>query len=208
MDSRDHRVLVVGAGLAGLCCAERLADHGLAPLVLEAAEDVGGRVRTDEVEGCLLDRGFQVLLTAYPTAREVLDYQALHLQPFEPGALVRCGGRFHRVADPWRRPFAALQGVFGPIGSLSDKLRVAALRRRVLQGAVRDLFERPERTTMAALREAGFSTAMIDRFFRPFLGGVFLDTKLETSSRMFEFVFRMFASGDVAIPARGMQAIP
>ena len=201
-------VIVIGAGLAGLCCARRLQEHGLAPLVLEGSDGVGGRVRTDRVDGFLLDRGFQVLLTAYPTARATLDYTALDLRPFHPGALVRWGERFHRVADPWRHPLEALGTVLGPVGSLADKLRVAALRHHVLRGSLSDIFRRPERTTIAALREIRFSDSMIDRFFRPFLGGVFLDPHLETSSHMFEFVFRMFASGEVVLPARGMGAIP
>jgi len=201
-------VLVIGAGLAGLCCSRRLRERGLTPLVLEASDGVGGRVRTDSVDGFLLDRGFQVLLTAYPTARATLDYAALDLRPFHPGALVRRGGRFHRVADPWRHPLEAVGSVLGPIGSLADKLRVASLRRRVLRGSLSEIFQRPERTTIAALREMGFSDAMVDSFFRPFLGGVFLDPQLETSSRMFEFVFRMFASGDAVLPAAGMGAIP
>ena len=201
-------VIVIGAGLAGLCCARRLQEHGLAPLVLDGSDGVGGRVRTDRVDGFLLDRGFQVLLTAYPTARATLDYTALDLRPFHPGALVRWGERFHRVADPWRHPLEAFGTVFGPVGSLADKLRVAALRRHVLRGSLREIFQRPERTTIAALREMGFSDSMVDRFFRPFLGGVLLDPRLETSSHMFEFVFRMFASGDVVLPAWGMGAIP
>ncbi|MGA0060087.1 MAG: FAD-dependent oxidoreductase, partial [Planctomycetota bacterium] len=73
---------------------------------------VGGRVRTDVVEGFRLDRGFQVLQTAYPEARRALDYGALELRPFEPGALVRVGGRFVRVVDPWRRPLGALASAF------------------------------------------------------------------------------------------------
>lgn len=201
-------VIVIGAGLAGLCCARRLQQHGLTPLVLEGSDGIGGRVRTDLVDGFLLDRGFQVLLTAYPTARATLDYAALELRPFHPGALVRWDEGFHRVADPWRHPFEALQTVFGPVGSLADKMRVARLRRRVLRDSLSEIFQRPERTTIAALRESGFSDLMIDRFFRPFLGGVLLDPNLHTSSHMFEFVFRMFASGDVVLPARGMGAIP
>lgn len=165
-------------------------------------------MRTDTVDGFRLDRGFQVLLTAYPEARRVLDYAGLDLRSFEPGALVRFGGRFHRFVDPWRRPARAFETMGSPVASLLDKVRVAQLRRRVTRGSVAAVFERPESTTMEALRAMGFSNRVIERFFRPFLGGVFLDRDLDTSSRLFEFVFRMFASGDAAIPARGIGAIP
>jgi hypothetical protein len=94
------------------------------------------------VEGFLLDRGFQVLLTAYPEARRVLDYRALALQAFYPGALVRAAGKFHRVADPWRRPGAALTTLFSAVGTLGDKLAVARLRFRVRQGPPEALFAR------------------------------------------------------------------
>lgn len=204
----NSKVLIVGAGLAGLCCGRRLAEAGVPFEILEESDAAGGRVRTDRVDGFLLDRGFQVLLTAYPEARKVLDYPALDLKPFYPGALVWRGGRLRRVADPFRRPLDAVKAVFSPVGTLADKVRVTRLRRRTLAGSLEDLWRRPELTTQEALRRLGFSRRMIDSFFRPFLGGVFLDRGLTTSSRQMEFVFRMFSSGDTAVPAAGMQAIP
>jgi phytoene dehydrogenase-like protein len=174
--------------------------------VIDASDGVGGRARTDVLDGFLLDRGFQVFLTAYPEAQQILDYQALDLRSFEPGALVRFGGKFHRIADPWRRPSATLQTLFSPIGTLRDKIKLAQLRgalnkRRSDEGA------KGEVSTNQFLRDFGFSPNLIDRFFCPFLGGIFLESELETSSRMFAFVFRMFSLGDAAIPARGMGAI-
>lgn len=201
-------VLIIGGGLAGLCCALRLHQSGLSFQILEASDGVGGRVRTDKVEGFLLDRGFQVLLTAYPEARRVLDYDALGLRPFYPGTLIRYKNHFYRFADPWRHPIDGFLGLLTPIGSFSDKLRVRKLRSRVLKGSLSDLYNHPETTTLQALRNIGFSENMIDRFFRPFIGGVFFDSNLGVSSRMFEFGFRMFSMGDTALPSEGMGAIP
>lgn len=201
-------MIVVGGGLAGLACARRLAEAGVAVRLLEASDRVGGRVRTDALDGFLLDRGFQVLLSAYPACGSEIDLGALEPRPFFPGAVVRLDGRFHRVADPFRRPLAALGGLFSPIGSLADKLRVARLRRRLLGTSLADIFATAETTTLEALRSEGFSAGMIDRFFRPFLGGIFLERRLATSSRMFEFVFRTFSRGDTVLPARGMERIP
>src|SRR5919197_5615544 len=107
----DDGVYVIGAGLAGLSCARHLLDHGVNATVLEAADGVGGRVRTDLVDGFLLDRGFQVLLTAYPEARQLLDYRELELHAFEPGALVRIGGRLVRLGDPLPPPPRAPRAV-------------------------------------------------------------------------------------------------
>lgn len=200
-------MLIIGAGLAGLSCASCLRQAGISSRIFEASEDIGGRARTDRLDGFLLDRGFQVLLTAYPAALEALDYEGLELARFEPGALIRHQGKFHRFVDPWRRPRHVLSTAFSKVATLNDKLRVARLRRRVCRGSLESLFERPETTTIDQLRNDGFSDRIVERFFRPFLGGVFLDPDLKTSSRMFDFVFRMFATGDAAIPAQGMGAM-
>ena len=143
-------------------------------------------MKTDTVDGFLLDRGFQVLLTAYREASCALDFSQLNLQAFVPGALVRAGGRFHTITDPWRRPSRAMQTLRADIGSLRDKLRIGTLSWRVRSGSLEELFARPERSTADFLRQYGFSKRIIDRFFRPFLGGVFLEPDLRTSSRMFE----------------------
>lgn len=173
-------------------------------MICEAADRVGGRVVTDLCEGFRLDRGFQVLLTAYPEARRLLDYDALALRRFYPGALVRHGGKWHRVADPFRHPIDGLHGAFNPIGSFVDKLRVGWSR----LGGFDFSRHAADLTTLQALQAEGFSESMIERFFRPFLGGVFLENRLDTTVRKLEFVMRNFARGDTAIPAQGMAEIP
>lgn len=200
--------VVVGAGLAGLNCARELSLHGRHVVVCEAADDVGGRIRTEQHEGFLIDRGFEVLQTAYPEARRALDYAALDLRSFRPGALIRYGGRFHRLGDPWRNPSVLFGMLFSPIGRWSDKWRMALLRRHVLSASIEDIYERPETSTLQRLREFGFSPVIIERFFRPFLAGVFFDPELSISSRAFEFIFQSFAAADTAVPAAGMAAIP
>lgn len=206
--SEDLDAIVVGAGLAGLVCARRLAAAGLKVLVLEASDAVGGRIRTERVDGFLLDRGFQVYNPSYPDAAAELDHRALDLRPFEPGALVRFEGEFHRFSDPWRRPLQLAATARSRAASLRDKLLVARLRHRLRRDRSLDAIAGEEVTTLEALRRWGFSESAIERFFRPFLGGVFLEPDLATSSRMFEFVFRSFAEGLVALPALGMQRIP
>jgi phytoene dehydrogenase-like protein len=202
-------VVIVGAGLAGLCCGRRLAECGVPFRILEASDGVGGRVRTDLVDGFRLDRGFQLYLTAYPEGRRVLDLAALDLKPFVRGARVWHGGRFHRVADPRGEPLTAARSLFNPVGSPRDKLRLVRLFWEIDRGPLSRQFERDDRLTLDLLRwNGGFSPAMIDRLFRPLFGGVFLDRNLSTSSRFFRFVFRMFADGPPAVPAHGMQAIP
>ena len=208
MKALDTQVIIVGGGLAGLCCAIELQKNRISFNILEADDQIGGRVRTDVVEGFLLDRGFQVLLSAYPECRRMLNYEALKLRRFYPGALVWFQGEFHRITDPWRQPFSALKTVFSPIGTLNDKIRISRLRRKAISGTLDSLFEHPETSTLLAIKEMGFSDSMIDRFFKPFFGGIFLDRSLETSSRMLEFTFRMFSIGDTVIPEQGMGQIP
>lgn len=204
---RKTDVVIIGAGLAGLCCARKLQRAGLDIVVLEAGDAPGGRVRTDSVDGFLLDRGFQVLLTSYPEARRELDYHELDLCEFKPGAIIRRNERFHAVADPWREPGTAFRNLFNPIGTLADKMRVVRLVRRACAGSFGGIFERPETTTERALRALGFTPAMVDSFFRPFLGGVMLGRDLETSSRMLDLVIRMMAKGATAVPSMGMGQI-
>ena len=202
-------VVIIGAGLSGLCCARQLLKHGINIVVVEAQDEVGGRIRTDRVDGFLLDRGFQVLQTAYAEATDQLDYSSLRLHNFEPGALIRTQGRTVEMSDPWRRPTKVLSTAFNGIGTLSDRLKLAKLRWHVTHTPIEHLWKEPESTTQEYLSTTcGLSSDMIDRFFRPWFSGVFLEQDLSTSSRFFRFLFRTFALGDAALPEQGMGAIP
>ena len=206
--SGDAPVVIVGAGLAGLSCAVALHDAGRDVVVLEASDGVGGRVRTDEIAGYRLDRGFQALLTAYPEAHRQLDLEALDLRAFDPGALIQDGASSSVIVDPFRSPTRALDAVRSPAASLADKLRIARLRRRLQSVHPASLLRGDDMTTREALLADGFSDRTIERFFRPLFGGIQLDPDLSTSRRMFDVIFRTLADGDSAVPAAGMQAIP
>lgn len=201
-------VTIIGAGLAGLSCALRLHEIGIPFQIVEASDAVGGRVRTDEYEGFRLDRGFQVLLTAYPEAQRSLDFVPLDLREFERGALIRRGAGFTRVADPRKHLLAALGSILRPFGTFRDTLQVLSLIHKTRVGKLADQFAKPEGLTLDFLRWHGFSDTLIDGLFRPLFGGIFLERDLVTSSRMFRFVFRMLAGGEAAVPNRGMGEIP
>jgi phytoene dehydrogenase-like protein len=201
-------VLIIGGGLAGLCCARTLHEKGVSFQILEASDGFGGRVRTDELDGYLLDRGFQVLLTAYPEAKRVLDYPCLDLKAFGPGVLSWYAGRMNKLIDPWRTPGSWKESLQSDFGTLGDKLRLARLRSRLRNTSIEEVFTGLDRPTKEALEAAHFSGPIIHRFFRPFLGGILLDGELKSSSRMYEFVFKMMAEGEAGVPSRGMRAIP
>ena len=200
----QHPVLIVGAGMAGLACAMTLQQAGVPFLLFEQDEKVGGRVQTDEFDGYRLDRGFQVLLTAYPEARKFLDYEKLELRKCYPGSRVWYKDKFHRVSDPFRHPLDGVCSVFNPIGSFWDKVKVGMLRLGLLSTrSMEDTL-----STTEALAELGYSEAMIDRFWKPFMRGVFLENELSTSVRKFEETFSLFAKGDTVLPRLGICEIP
>lgn len=201
-------VIIVGAGLAGLAAAIHLHRQGRKVLLLEASERAGGRIKTDSHEGFLLDRGFQVLLTAYPETQALLNYTDLKLKKMLPGATVLYDGGNFEIADPFRRPSAAFATLFAPVGTLKDKINTLWLKNRLQKLTIDEIFEQPEQTTSKQLAEYGFSTKMIQRFYAPFLSGIFLENELKTSRRMFDFVMKMFSDGDVAVPELGMEEIP
>lgn len=200
--------VIIGAGLAGLAAARHLHGKSFNVAVLEAQDDVGGRVRTDIVDGYRLDRGFQILLTAYPELQRQVDLASLDIQTFDPGALVMIRGRAYTVVDPFRSPRRLIGTVRAPIGSVVDKARIALLRSRTMRGDARELLRGQDLSTVVALKRAGFSTSMINRFFRPLFGGIQLDPSLRTSRRMFDIIFRSLSQGDAGLPALGMGALP
>jgi phytoene dehydrogenase-like protein len=201
-------VLIIGGGLAGLACALSLQKAGVSWRLIEASEAPGGRVRTDAYQGFLLDRGFQIFLTAYPSARQLLDYQALDLKAFYPGALLKDSSGLHALGDPLRKPDDIWDTLFNPFATLEDKALILKLRAETVLGAAEDLLQGPEIPIYLYLRQYGFSERFIRGFFQPFLSGVFFDPQLETNHRVFRFLFRMFGTGQAAVPAQGMGAIP
>ncbi|GGC13198.1 NAD(P)/FAD-dependent oxidoreductase [Dyadobacter sediminis] len=201
-------VIIIGAGLAGLTAAKLLKAAGKSVKILEASDRPGGRVRTEEVDGFLLDRGFQVLLTAYPETKRFLDYDALELQNFDPGALILNETGTTKIGDPLRQPGALISTLASSAGTLADKFRMLGLKLKLTGKSIDEIFASDEATTLAYLNDQGFSQRMISQFFKPFMSGIFLENQLSTSSRMFEFVFKMFSQGNAAVPAGGMGMIP
>ena len=202
-------IVIIGAGIAGLTCAKYLKDAGIEATILEASDAVGGRVRTDIVDGFKLDRGFQVLLTSYPEARKLLIYKDLRFNIMPSGARIRRGNDFSVMPNPLKNIETAPQALFAPVGNFWDKLKVLQLNLSVRNALPPDASQpQKAQTTLDFLRKFGYSEVIIERFFRPFFRGVFLEKSLKTDVTFFKFLFRQFAQGDVVVPENGMQAIP
>ncbi|MFE0518361.1 NAD(P)/FAD-dependent oxidoreductase [Streptomyces sp. NPDC058954] len=206
--ARTPDVLVIGAGVAGLACARDLLAAGLEVDVVEASDAVGGRMRSDRVEGFVVDRGFQVFNTSYPQVRQRLALRDLGLRPFTPGFLVHTAEGRLRFSDPTRRPRTLPDLLPGRLAGPRDLAALGLLSARDMLAPVRLVKRARESTTRTALAGAGFSEGFVERFFRPFLSGVFLEDELETSSRFFHLVWRSMLRGTLCLPTAGIGAVP
>ena len=203
----QEAIYIIGAGVSGLIAAYELEQAGHRPVILEQTAEVGGRVKTLPQNGHALDIGFQVLLDAYPLAQKYLDMEALKLRKLESGALVYCDGKSFLIGDPLRNWKVLLPTLLANVGSIGDKLKILKLNSRMKKKTIEEIFDSPETTTAEYLKQFGFSPKIIERFFRPFFAGIFLEPDLRTSSRMFEFVYKMFGEGYATIPRLGIGAI-
>jgi protoporphyrinogen oxidase len=207
LDKKDFKIYIVGAGVSGLVAAQVLENQGYQPVILEASDRAGGRVKTDIKKGFQLDHGFQVLLSSYPAAQKYLDFKALKLQELKPGAVIFNNGKQQIIGDPLRDISTLFSTLFSGIGTLSDKFKIFQLNLKLKNKSIEAIFSSDEISTKAYLQEFGFSSQIITQFFTPFFTGIFLENELTTSSRMFEFVFKMFGEGLAVLPKGGMEEI-
>lgn len=203
-----REVIVAGGGVAGLVAARRLAETGVDVTVFESESRVGGRLRTDTQDGFVLDRGFQVLFTAYPAVTQFLDLDALEMRTFRPGAILVRPGERTTLSDPFRDPRAATASLLNRDVTLRDKLRVLKLRRRLSRKSLGEIMRSDQMSIEAYLADRGFSQAFRENFAAPFYGGITLDRSLSSSQLVFEYTFKMLSAGKIGVPAAGMEAIP
>ena len=199
--------LVVGAGLAGLTAAKVLSQSGREVLLLEKSDGVGGRVRTDQYKDFLLDRGFQVLLTAYPELPKHLNLSLLRLHSFESGATIFSDGHFSKVGDPFRNVSSIMSTAFTKTIGMQDKIKLLKLRNSLIGRKKIYFQQKDDKRILETFEELGFTSKAINSFFKPLVGGIQLDPSLSGSTRLCFLVLKMLFIGDAAVPSRGMGAI-
>ncbi len=211
----DTDVVVVGAGLAGLRCARALVDRGHDVVVLERDDAVGGRIRTDHVDGFALDRGFQLLNPAYRAVRRWVDVDALGLQPFAAGVAARRDEGLVRLGNPLAAPALLLPSVRAVLPRPREVLAAArwaapllrARPGRRLATSLTTAAPRRDVSRREALDRAGVDgllRATLDSFF----AGVVLEDDGSTSQAYALLLTATFLAGTPALPEHGMQALP
>ncbi|MDN6309816.1 MAG: FAD-dependent oxidoreductase, partial [Psychroflexus sp.] len=201
-------IAIIGAGMSGLVAAHNLESAGYNYTVYEDKDRVGGRLKTDYREGLQFDHGFQILMTAYPAVQKYLNLELLHLEKFISGAKIFKNKNVETIGDPRQDLSLAFSTLKANIGSFADKRKILKLSRTLKNKTLDAIFHAEEKTTLQYLIDYDFSEQIIADFFKPFFAGIFLEENLETSSRHFEFIYKMLSSGDVALPKKGIQAIP
>lgn len=204
----DKKVIIIGAGVSGLVAGINLEKKGFSPIIYDQNDRVGGRVQTDYIDGYTFDKGFQILLPNYPAVEKYLNLKLLNLKYFAPGAFVFNEGYAGKLGNPARDFDLLFSTLFSKLASFSDKIKIIKLYRSLKYKSYEDIFKTESKTTLEYLKSFGFSDKIINNFFKPFYAGVFLEENLKTSSRMFEFTFKLFAEGKAGIPEKGIQAIP
>ena len=199
--------LIIGAGPSGLACAIQCQKDNKPFLLIEQSDRVGGRVGSFEEDGFIFDLGFQVYNTSYHVTNSLLDLDVIGLNTFRPGAMIHDGVSFQIISDPFRDITQVFATLFSDISTISDKVRVLRLKNS-LKGYEINKDSLEDTDTYQFLSEQGFSNRMIEMFFRPFFSGIFLENKLETSSKFFKYVFSTFNTGLASLPNEGMQSIP
>jgi phytoene dehydrogenase-like protein len=206
--AESHEVVIVGAGLAGLMAARVLSGAGHDVVVLEAGDAPGGRVRTDEVDGMLLDRGFQLINPSYPQVKRTFDLRGLRLRTFGSGAVIAHGSTRHAVVDPRRAPAQALTAALLPLGTLRERIAFARWAIAAGYGPAGPIKDGPDESLAEHLARHGLAGEFTDSVVRPFLAGVLGEDEFRTSQRLARLLVRSFVRATPGVPAGGMQMLP
>ena len=205
--TKQVEVAIIGAGLAGLSCAIELQKNKIDFQIFEASDGVGGRVRSDVIDGFTLDRGFQLYNPSYAEGKRLLDYQDLDLKPFTPGVAIRDGKRLRLVVDPFRSKDFRFRLLRDLPGNPFSQLGLVRYFLKYLITSDAQIATTKDISAQVSLTKSGIKGALLEKLFRPFLQGVFLESELSTSRKFLDVVLKNFLQGIPSVPAKGMQEI-
>jgi phytoene dehydrogenase-like protein len=205
--TKQVEVAIIGAGLAGLACAIELQKNKIDFQIFEASDGVGGRVRSDVIDGFILDRGFQLYNPSYAEGKRLLDYQDLDLKPFTPGVAIRDGKRLRLVVDPFRSKDFRFRLLRDLPGNPFSQLGLVRYFLKYLITSDAQIATTKDISAQVSLTKSGIKGSLLEKLFRPFLQGVFLESELSTSRKFLDVVLKNFLQGIPSVPAKGMQEI-
>jgi len=205
--TKQVEVAIIGAGLAGLACAIELQKNKIDFQIFEASDGVGGRVRSDAIDGFILDRGFQLYNPSYAEGKRLLDYQDLDLKPFTPGVAIRDRKRLRLVVDPFRSKDFRFRLLRDLPGNPFSQLGLVRYFLKYLITSDAQIATTKDISAQVSLTKSGIKGALLEKLFRPFLQGVFLESELSTSRKFLDVVLKNFLQGIPSVPAKGMQEI-
>lgn len=205
--SKQVEVAIIGAGLAGLACAIELQKNKIDFQIFEASDGVGGRVRSDVIDGFILDRGFQLYNPSYPEGKRLLNYDALDLKPFIPGVAIRDNKRLRIVVDPFRAKGFRLNLLKDIPGNPLSYLGLLRYFLSYLVTSDAQIATTKDISASDSLIKSGVRGNLLEKLLRPFLKGVFLESELKTSRKFLDVVLKTFLRGTPSVPAQGMQVI-
>ncbi|HNF48299.1 MAG TPA: FAD-dependent oxidoreductase [Chitinophagales bacterium] len=207
METIHTDVVIIGAGFTGLACAYYLQQKGYSVKVVEVSSSSGGRARTDNVNGFLLDRGTHFYHHSTTELKKIISIDKLGLKNLYPGYLLRYENGFHLFTNPLYKTFDTISTVFAPNATVADKMRLFGLYVKLKTLPYSTLVKENESSTYEYLSKNGFSSKLIDTLFRPLVAANIFDYNLQSSSRFSKVYLKSLFQEHVALPKEGIGSV-
>ncbi len=191
--AENFEVAVIGGGLAGLSATLHLQDKGVDVVLLEASDRTGGRVSSDQIDGFICDRGFQLINSKYPSLVELDVLKEIDFIVAPRVIEISLGTTRHIAGDPRKTPLSVLDKA---TGTIPEKLALLQFL----------LFRKPRAKSIGgALKQFG---TLYDHVLRPFLTGVFLCDPELVDFDYGVVILKSFVNGAPGVPRLGVGQLP
>ena len=186
------KVIVIGAGLAGLSAAITLQNEGVDVTVLESSDRPGGRVTSDVIDGFICDRGFQLINANYPEIKHLEIMKEIDFVVASSVIEMARNESRIRIGDPRKAFFSVFNS---ETGTLIEKIRL-----------IKYLLIRKNVASVGEDLKANGLGKTYERVLRPFLTGVFLADPLIVNAESGRTAIKQFIRGKIGLPAQGCRA--